>query len=125
MDQDIHFQHSTVFASGGEVTTYFQLPYECTLRAVTGIVQGDPGDDETITITGGGSVASGAGGATNALGVLTFGSDIAAGAVGSWTPNITTGGMTLLSGSLLKLVASQGTAACDIDIDIELDPYAR
>jgi hypothetical protein len=124
MDQDIHFQHKTAFASGA-ITTYFgPLPYDCTLRNVTGVVQADPGENETITFTGGGSVASGAAGATTALGVLTFGSGIAAGALGTWAANATTGGMTLLAGSLMKLVTS-AAAAADVDLDIELDPYAR
>jgi hypothetical protein len=124
MDQDIHFQHSTAFASGA-VTTYFgPLPYDCTLRAVTGIVQDDPGDNKTITITGGGTVASGAAGATNALGTLTFASSISAGATGTWEADATTGGMTLLAGSILKAVTSEASAA-DVDLDIELDPYAR
>lgn len=123
MDQDIHFQHRTAFASGA-ATTYFVVPYECTLRNVIGVVQADPGDNETITITGGGTVASGASGATTALGILTFGSGIAAGATGTWSGNTTTGDTTLLAGSLMKLVTSAASAA-NVDLDIELDPYAR
>ena len=123
MDQDIHFQHSTAFASGA-TTTYFDLPYTSTLRNVTGIVQADPGDAETVTITGGGTVASGAAGAINTLGVLTFGTTIAAGAKGTWEADSTNGGMTLLAGSILKMVTTAASAAV-CDLDIELDPYAR
>jgi hypothetical protein len=40
MDQDIHFQHRTAFAAGA-ATTYFQIPYRCTVREINAIVQAD------------------------------------------------------------------------------------
>ena len=123
MDQDIRLQHSTAFASGA-VSTYLEVPYRCTLRNVVGIVQADPGDAETITIFGGGTVAAGAAGATTTLGVLTFGSDIAPGAKGTWAPDSTNGSMTLLAGSMLKITTSAAAAAA-VHLDVELDPYAR
>lgn len=119
MDQDIHFQHKTAFAAGA-ATTYFQVPYRCTVRNIMGIVQGDPGDAETVTVTGGATVAA----ATTALGTLTFGTDIAAGATGTWAANSSTGDIVLDGGEFLKFVTSAATAA-NCDIDIELDPYAR
>jgi len=118
MDQDIHFQHPTAFATAA-TTTYFQVPYRCTIRKISGIVQADPGDDETITVTGGATVAA----ATN-LGILTFGETIAAGAVGSWVADATDGGTVLEEGSFLKFVTSDASAAV-VNLDIELDPYAR
>jgi hypothetical protein len=118
MDQDINFQHHTAFASGAS-TTYFQVPYRCTLRKVSGIVQADPGDAETVTVTGGATAA-----AATALGVLTFGTDIAAGAVGVWAADATTGNTVLEAGSFLKFVTSTGDAAV-CNLNIELDPYAR
>lgn len=124
MDQDIHFQHKTAFVSGSTPETFMKVPYECTIRDVTAVLQGDPGDGDTLTIEGGGSVASGAAGATTTLGVVAFGSGVAAGTVGTWTEDATNGGMTLLAGSMLSFTLSDGTAA-DVDIDIELDPYAR
>lgn len=119
MDQDIHFQKAIAFAAGA-LTTYFYVPYRCTLRAISGIVQGDPGDAETVTVTGGATVAT----ATTALGVLTFGTDIAAGAIGTWAADATTGDTVLEAGSYLKFVTSAAAAAV-CDLDIELDPYAR
>jgi hypothetical protein len=119
MDQDIHFQKPAAFAAGA-LTTFFQVPYRCTLREIKGIVQADPGDDETITVTGGATAAT----ATIALGVLTFGNTIAAGAVGAWVPDATTGGTVLEEGSFLKFVTSAAAVAA-VDTDIELDPYAR
>ena len=118
MDQDIHFQHSTAFAAGAK-TTFYQVPYRCTLRKISGIVQANPGDDDTITVTGGATVDA----ATN-LGVLTFGENIAAGAVGSWVADATDGGTVLEEGSFLKFVTSAASAAV-VNLDIELDPYAR
>jgi len=120
MDQDIHFQHQTGFIDSGTTTTYFYVPYRCTLRNVTGIVQGNPGEDETVTVTCGATAA-----AATALGTLTFGHTIAAGAIGTWAEDATTGGTVMEAGYWIKLVATQGDAAAVCDIDIELDPYAR
>lgn len=119
MDQDIHFQHRTAFASAA-ATTYFYLPYRCTVRNISGIVQEDPGDEEAITVTGEATVD---GDSTN-IGVLTFGTEIAAGAIGTWTPDATAGDTVLEAGTFLKFVTSTASAA-NCDIDIELDPYAR
>ena len=118
MDSSIHFTHSITWATGA-VTENFQVPYRCTLRKITGVCQADIGDAQTVTVTGGNAV-----GATTALGVLTWGSTIAAGAVGTWATNATTGGTVLEAGHYLKLVTSAG-AAGKVDLLIELDPYAR
>ncbi|WP_289020401.1 hypothetical protein [Desulfobacter postgatei] len=118
MLSDIMFQHHTAFAAGA-TTTYFQVPYRCTVRSVAGIVQADPGDAETVTVTGGTTAAT----ATTALGTLTFGTDIAAGAVGTWAADATTGNTVLEEGSFLKIVTS-AAAAADLDLNIELDPHA-
>lgn len=119
MDSAIHFTHTITFATGA-VTEYFRVPYRCTLRGVSGVVQADPGDAETITVTGGATVAT----ATTALGTLTFGTDIAAGATGTWAANATTGSTVLEAGAFLKLVTS-AAAAAKCDMIIELDPFAR
>lgn len=114
-----HFQHVAAFAAGA-LTTYFQVPFKCVVRDISGIVQADPGDDETVTVTGGATAAT----TTTAIGVLTFGNTIVAGAVGTWAANGTTGNTVLEAGSFLKFVTSAAADAV-LDIDIELDPYAR
>lgn len=119
MDQDIHFQHKTAFAAAA-VATYFQLPYRCTVRNVTGIVQAAAGDDETVTVTGGATAAT----AATALGVLTFATGATVGTTGTWVADATTGDTVLEKGTFLKFVTSDAAAAV-CDIDIELDPYAR
>lgn len=119
MISDSYIQHQTAFAAGA-TTTYLQVPYRCTVRDIAGIVQGDPGDAETVTITGGSTVA----GATTALGTLTFGTDIAAGAIGTWAADATYGDTVLESGYYLKFVTS-AAAAAQLDLNIHLDPYAR
>jgi hypothetical protein len=119
MDQDIHFQHTTAFAAGA-ATTYFRVPYRCTVRDINAIVQADPGDAETITVTYEAEV----GGDSVAIGTLTFGSDIAAGATAAISLNATTGDTVLAEDGFLKFVTSAASAA-NCDIDIELDPYAR
>lgn len=116
---DTTLQHKTAFAAGA-TTTYLTVPYRCTFRNLTGIVQGDPGDAETLTVTGGATAAT----ATTALGVLTFGTDIAAGATGTWAADATTGETILEEGYFLKFVTS-AAAAADCDLNIELDPHAR
>jgi phosphoribosylaminoimidazole (AIR) synthetase len=119
MDQDLNFQHRMAFAAGAK-TSYFQVPYRCTLRKVSGIVQADPGDAETVTVTTEPTV----GGTSAALGTLTFGTDIAAGAVGTWAADATTGATVIEKGEFIKFVTSAGADA-DLDLNIELDPYAR
>ena len=119
MDQDIHFQHNIDFAAGA-ITHYFIVPYRCTLRDFTGIVQADPGDDETITVTHEPTV----GGTSTALGVLTFGNTIAAGAIGTWVADTTTGNTVLGEGEYIVMVTSTAAAA-QCNCDLELDPYAR
>ena len=119
MDQDIHFQHTTAFAAGA-ATTYFLVPYRCTVREISAIVQADPGDAETITVTYGATAAT----ASTAIGTLTFGSTIAAGATATWAADATTGDTVCAEGGFLKFVTSAASAA-NCDIDIELDPYAR
>ena len=119
MITDTSFQHSAAFATGA-LTTYFIVPYRCTLRDITGIVQADPGDDETVTVTTEPTV----GGTSTALGVLTFGNDIAAGAVGAWVADATTGGTVVEAGAFFKFVTSAAAAAV-LDVNIELDPHAR
>lgn len=120
MLQSIYFQRQAAFATGA-LTTYFQLPYRCTVRNIKGIVQADPGDAETVTVTSEPTV----GGSAVDIGVLTFGTTIAAGAVGVWVADATTGETVLEEGTFLKFVTTAATAAAVLDLDIELDPLAR
>ncbi len=117
MDQDIHFQHKTALAAA-DTTTFFQVPYRCTMRALRGIIQATNASAETVTVTYGPTVA-----AATAIGVLTFAIG-AAGGVGTWVADVAT---TVLEqdGFLKIVVSSVGTDAADVDLDIELDPYAR
>lgn len=115
MDQDINFQQMIAFAAAA-ATYFFLVPYRCTLRTVSGIVQADPGDGETITMTNNGD--------DTGLGVLTFGTDIAAGATGVWVADATNGSQVLEKGDIIKIVTSAGAVA-QCDLNIEFDPYAR
>jgi hypothetical protein len=121
MDQDIMFQHTTAIAAGAETTSYFQLPFRCTVRNVRGIIQGTIGSDETVTVTSEPTV----GGASTAIGVLTFSAG-AAGTVGAWVADATTGATQLEADTFLKFVVSSVGADDEIcNLNIELDPYAR
>jgi len=120
MDQDIHFQHTTALAAGADTTTYLQLPYRCTMRDVRGIIQGANAAEETVTVTYGTTVA-----AATAIGVLTFAIG-SAGGVGTWVADSTTGETKMAADGYLKFVVSSvGTDAAAINLDLELDPYAR
>lgn len=120
MDQDIHFQHETALAAGAETTTYWQIPYRCTMRNLRGIIQGANASAETVTVTYGTTVA-----AATAIGVLTFAIG-SAGGVGTWVADTSTGDTVLAADGYLKFVVSTvGGDAAVINLDIELDPYAR
>jgi len=119
MDQDIIRHHALAFAAGA-LTTYKRIPYRCTIRDIVAVVQADPGDAETITVTYGATAAT----ASTAIGIVTFGTDIAAGALGTWTANSTTGDTVCAEGGFLKFVTTAASAAA-VDMDIEFDPYAR
>jgi hypothetical protein len=117
MDQDIRVQWMHTFGSTAASYSYFRVPYRCTLRDLQGTIQGDIGDAQTLTA----SVLSN----SHALGVLTFGSTIAAGAIGTWVADATYGDEVLEADEVIKLTGSATGAAHDIAIDCELDPYAR
>lgn len=120
MDQDIHFQHQTALAAAAGTTTYFQVPYRCTMRNLKGIIQDANASAETVTVTYGATAA-----AATAIGVLTF-SIGSAGGVGAWVADATTGDTVMVADGFLKFVVSTvGSDAAVIDLDIELDPYAR
>ena len=121
MDQDIHFQHKTALVNNGETTTYLQLPYDCTVRKLRGIIQGTNGSEETVTMTSEATV----GGTSTNIGVLTFAAG-SAGGVGTWVADSTDGETALDEDAFLKfLVTTAGTDDADIHLDIELDPYSR
>lgn len=106
------FQHICAFAVGA-LTTYMVVPYRCTLRDALGVVDADPGDAETIEIYSG----------TTLLGTLTWGSDIAAGALATFALDTTNGNTVLAAGTALKFVTSAGAAA-NVALNIQLDPNA-
>ena len=109
---DTSFQHNIDFAADA-VTHYFRVPYRCTLRDITGIVQANPGDTETITLTHEPTV----GGTSTALGTLTFGTSIVAGALGTWAAHATTGDKVMTEGEFIKMVTSAAAAAqCNLNI---------
>ena len=94
---------------------YFRVPYKCTVRNLRVTVQADPGDAQTVTITGGGQT----------IGVTTLGSGIAAGAYAELTKNATYGDTILAKNDLLTLTANQVATVADYVLDLELDPKAR
>jgi len=86
-----------------------------TVRNAVAVCIADPGDAQTLTLTGD-SVT---------LGVLLFGSSIAAGAVAGWTADATNGDHELPAGTVLLLTGSATGDAVALWAEIELDEHAR
>jgi len=117
MDEDIRFPVYCLGATGGTAPFTFVVPYKCTVRGVTGAVSADPGGGETITLTN----------ATQSLtmGVITWGSTIAANAKGTWVADSTDGEKSMAEGDVLVFTVSQCTAAATFSLVLELDPKNR
>jgi len=115
MDQDTRFQMHLLTSTTAAAIKYFRVPYKCTVRDLKVTVQADPGDAETVTLESGGAT----------IGVVTLGTDIAAGAYADVVKDASEGDTVLAKNDLLTLTASQVTAVADYVLDLELDPKAR
>lgn len=102
-------------ATGGATNFYVPIPTRCTVKSVQAAPNADPGDAETITVADG----------SDTIGVLTFGTDIAAGATGTYAADSTNGSKVIDAGDVLKLTVTQLTAAATFTGYIEIDEYAR
>lgn len=102
-------------ATGGTATFYIPAPARCNIIRAQAACSVDPGDGETITLEKG----------ANTVGVLTFGTDIAAGAVGVYAANATHGESIFDENEVIKVTISQLTAAATFCGYIEIDEYAR
>lgn len=96
-------------------TFYCVVPCRCTVTDVQLAMSIDPGDNETVTVTSGGT----------AIGVVTCGATALAGDIGTWTTDATTGDTVLEAGATLKFVTTSCTAATHLCGYVELDQYAR
>ena len=105
--------------TGGASTSYFTVPYICTVKNFRTTLQGtDPGDADTLTVT--------ENSAATALGVATFGTGLSAGDSATWVANATTGKHVLAANEVIKVTGSIAVnQPATVLIDIELDPYAR
>jgi invasion protein IalB len=76
-------------------------------------------DGQTVTVTYGATAT-----ADTAIGVMTFPTGVAA--KGVFVKNPTTGNTVMAEGGFLKFETSDTAGAVvQVDLDIELDPYAR
>ncbi len=103
--------------SSGTVDHYISTPFKCTIKDVRARANTDFGNDDTLTLTGGGAT----------LGVAAFGAAMAAGDAATWTEDTSAGNTVLSKGAAVKIQASAiATVAQDpsIHVDIEFDPYA-
>jgi len=101
--------------NGSAAVHYIPVPFRCVVKDCQAAVDGDPGDAETLTLNDG----------TNDLGVLTFGSDIAAGATGTFVSDATNGNTVLEKDAYIKLTLTDQVAAITYIGHIELDEFAR
>ena len=102
-------------ATGAVATIYVPVPVRSTILTAQASCSVDPGDAETIVF---------ADGATT-VGTLTFGTDIAAGAVGTYAADSTNGENVFTAGEAIKVTVSQLTAAATFVGYIEIDEFAR
>jgi hypothetical protein len=102
-------------ATGAATTFYAVIPTRCTVKGMQAACSADPGDAETITIKSG----------ANTVGVLTYGTGIAAGAKGTYAADSTYGETVFAAEGVITIVISQLTAAATFCGYIELDEYAR
>ena len=96
-------------------TFYAVVPCRCTITTVLLAASIDPGDNETVTVTSGGT----------AIGVIAFGATSSAGDIGTYTTDATTGDTVLAKGATLKFVTTEFDAASHLVGYAEVDQYAR
>lgn len=118
MDEDIRFPIYCLGATGATAPFTFVCPYKCTIRDLIGAVSADPGDGETITVTNNTQ-------SDITMGVITWGSDIAANAKGTWAADSTYGNTVCEAGDVLVFTVSQCSAAATFSLILELDPKCR
>lgn len=102
-------------SSSAAATFYIPVPVRCTVKTAQAACSVDPGDAETITLADG----------SNTVGVLTFGTDIAAGATGTYAADATYGETIFDAGDVIKVTITQLTAAATFSGYIEIDEFAR
>ena len=107
----INFQ--LLSANGSAATYYIPAPFDLKVLGMQAACSVDPGDGETITISEN----------SQEIGVLTFGTDIAAGATGTYAANATYGTKTVNAGDVIKVVFTDCTAAATFSGYIDVDPY--
>jgi len=105
----------TVAGDTSETVHQVVVPCRCTIQAIQATPDADPGDAETITVKSG----------SDTIGVLTFGSDIAAGATGTYVADSTNGKLVLDAGAVITLTITALTAAAVFAGYVDFDEYAR
>jgi hypothetical protein len=97
------------------VDHYVPIHTRCIINSMQAACSVDPGDNITITVVNG----------STAIGVLTFGATIAAGATGTWVSNTTTGKTICEAGDVLKLTILANDAASAFCGHFVIDPHCK
>ena len=101
--------------TGADTIVYIPVPVKGTILDAGAACSADPGDAETIVLASG----------STTVGTITFGSGIAAGAVGTYGADATNGETVFAAGSSIKATVSTLTAAATFVGYVELDEFAR
>ena len=115
MNGQFRIDFNLLGSTGGASTFYIPAPFDLQIKGVQAACSADPGDGETLTFSEN----------SNEIGVLTFGSSIAAGATGTYAADSTYGNKTVDAGDVIKVVITQLTAAATFSGYIDVDPYCR
>jgi len=130
MDQDIRFQLDLSAAASNAGAAYLRVPYRCTVRDVRATIQNALASLSSIStvsiaVTNG---STSLGTVATSVASVSSAAVVAAGAIGEYTTDASSGSTVLAADSLVKFAvakASLASAASSFLLDIELDPYAR
>ena len=116
MYQSPFFQINLLSANGSTAEAYLIAPFDCIVQNVIATLQGDPGDSDVITVTELGD--------STTLGTITFGTTLAVGDDQvSYVKDTTNGDHKVLAGETIRFQLSAATAAANIHLNVELDPF--
>ena len=128
MDQDIRFQMRMACTASAGGTAYLAVPYRCTLRDVRATAQAAvssvASSASTLSIA---VTETSSSGSLGTVATSLASSNLAAGALGEYTADASSGSNVLAADTVLKfdIGAAALSSACAFVLDIELDPYAR
>lgn len=117
MDEDIRFTKDLVASTTASMVHRFKCDYKNTFRGLWGVISGDLGDGDTVTVANETD--------TKTLGVATFGTAPSAGDEATWVADTTDGNYVNDVGDILTFTLTDVDTIGMVSIGFELDPHAR